>query len=102
MADAWAPVIFGVLDGPTLVPTLSFNLLWRAQISDTRWCFITLRTETLSGGLVDESVEIHAEDGILLLQGRQLAQLNSSARGTSQWKAPSGTDVVIEGGEPCA
>jgi acyl-CoA thioesterase FadM len=102
MADAWPPVIFGVLEGPTLVPTLSFNLVWRAPSSRTRWCFIVLRTEELSGGLVDETVEIRAEDGTLLLQGRQLAQFNSTTRDSFQWKDPGSSHVVAKVGEQCA
>jgi hypothetical protein len=101
MADAWAPVIFGVLEGPALVPTLSFNLLWRAQPTDTRWCFITLRTEVVSEGLVDESVEIRAEDGTLLLQGRQLAQIGSATH-RSSWSAAGVAMVFTEGNGPCA
>ena len=101
MADAWAPVIFGVLEGPAVVPTLSFNLLWRAQPSSTQWCFITLRTEAVLGGLVDESVEIRAEDGTLLLQGRQLAQLGSATHRSS--RSVLGDAMVFkEGNGSCA
>jgi hypothetical protein len=81
MADAWAPLVFGVIAEPMLVPTLSFNLLWRATPgADARWCLISLRTEASAGGLVDERVELRAEDGELLLQGQQLAQLRPNDR----------------------
>jgi hypothetical protein len=101
MADAWAPVIFGVIEGPVFVPTLSFNLLWRSHPLDTQWCFITLHTEAVSEGLVDESVEIRAEDGTLLLQGRQLAQLGSPTH-RSSWSVPGDAREITEDNEPCA
>ena len=51
MADAWAPLIFGVIAEPILVPTLTFNLFWRAiPRDDARWCLITLRTEAAASG----------------------------------------------------
>jgi hypothetical protein len=101
MADAWAPVIFGVLERPVPVPTLSFNLLWRTHPLDTQWCFITLHTQAVSEGLVDESVEIRAEDGTLLLQGRQLAQLNSATEHSS-WSFPADPKIFTKSNGPCA
>lgn len=101
MADAWAPVIFGVLEGPVPVPTLSLNLLWRTHPLDAQWCFITLHTQAVSEGLVDESVEIRAEDGTLLLQGRQLAQLNS-ATPHSSWNFPADGKIFPKSDRPCA
>jgi hypothetical protein len=101
MADAWSPVVFGVLEGPVSVPTLSFNLLWRSRPIGTQWCFVTLHTEAISEGLVDESVEIRTGDGTLLLQGRQLAQLNSSTHHAS-WRFLADASIVTKGNGPCA
>jgi hypothetical protein len=91
MADAWAPLVFGVIAEPMLVPTLSFNLLWRATPrAEDRWCLISLRTEASAGGLVDERVEIRSESGELLLQGQQLAQLRPTDRRAGSVRAPDG------------
>jgi hypothetical protein len=91
MADAWAPLVFGVIAQPMLVPTLSFNLLWRATPrAEDRWCLISLRTEASAGGLVDERVEIRSEAGELLLQGQQLAQLRPTDRRAASLSAPDG------------
>lgn len=91
MADAWAPVVFGVLDKPMLVPTLSFNLMWRAGPAATaRWCLVALRTEASAGGLADERVTIHSESGELLLQGQQLAQLRPADRRVPKNGPPCG------------
>jgi hypothetical protein len=91
MADAWAPLIFGVIAEPILVPTLTFNLLWRATPrDDARWCLTSLRTEAAASGLVDERVEIRAESGELLLQGQQLSQLRPADRRTHPLRIPTG------------
>jgi Thioesterase-like superfamily len=91
MADAWSPLIFGVIAEPILVPTLTFNLLWRGiPPEDARWCLTSLRTEAAASGLVDERVEICAESGELLLQGQQLSQLRPADRRTHPLRVPNG------------
>lgn len=104
MADAWAPLVFGVIAEPMLVPTLSFNLLWRGQPGPAaRWCLISLRSEASAGGLIDERVEIRSERGELLLQGQQLAQLRPTDRRAIGLDAPEGhRQDSMRSGHPCA
>jgi acyl-CoA thioesterase len=76
-SDALFPAVWTRLTTPAFMPTLDLTIHWRAPMppGEHPWVLGKFWTERTAGGLFEESGELWSEDGVLLVQSRQLAVL---------------------------
>lgn len=76
LADAWYPAPFGVVERPSVAPTVDLTIHLRAPLPrEHDHVLVELRSDTARDGLFDEDARLWARDGTLLANARQLALL---------------------------
>jgi acyl-CoA thioesterase len=75
MTDAFMPPAFFRSGEPVMVPTLELTIHFRAlpPAGEHPWICGWFSSRTAGGGVVEEDGELWSEDGVLLVQSRQLA-----------------------------
>ncbi len=76
-ADAFPPAVFALLGGVAGAPTIDLTIHFRAPLPEggAGWVLGAFRSRRVAGGFFEEDGELWSEDGVLLVQSRQLAML---------------------------
>jgi acyl-CoA thioesterase len=81
MTDAFIPPVFFRSEEPVLVPTLELTMHFRGEppAGEHPWIRGWFTSRLAAGGVVEEDGELWSEDGVLLVQSRQLSLMRRRA-----------------------